>query len=64
MATTRLVKICITLFWYDLVPKLKLFWKGNAMKLKIGDVNVELFGFFLGKNTILCLSQILSDFWG
>ena len=40
----------LAMFWYELDPKVKLFWKGNAMKLKIGGVNVELFSFFLGKN--------------
>ena len=48
----------VLFFWYELDPKLKLFWKGNAMKFKIGGVNVEILRF-------LCvIGQLWSHFWG
>ena len=35
----------VLFFWYEPDPKLKLFWKGNAMTFKIGGVNIVFFGF-------------------
>ena len=43
--TTQL-QIPTTFFWYELDPKLKLLWKGNTMKFKIGGVNDKKVLFF------------------